>query len=196
MAKLWLSIGWSHISYACTIQKTPSHGMRVFPMSNITTIEPCIAQLATTPFRWGWDSNYWAPWMLHLPWKPPRLTRPLLHQKLTKPPGSLSRSNTSANRFIIFYRSLMPSTNITMINIRCHISFRWVTKSFVAFAEITPYMAPSKDSPTSVMVHTPSPRLWVTMILSSTLPPFLVCIQSSTWLSFDHISHHYWTPQR
>jgi hypothetical protein len=35
----------------------------------------------------------------------------LLHQKLTKPPGSLSGSITSANRFRIFYRSPMPSTS-------------------------------------------------------------------------------------
>jgi hypothetical protein len=33
--------------------KHPTHGMRVFPMSNIATIEPCIAQLAITPFKWG-----------------------------------------------------------------------------------------------------------------------------------------------
>ena len=31
--------------------------MRVFLMSIITTTELCIAQLATTPFRWGWDSK-------------------------------------------------------------------------------------------------------------------------------------------
>jgi hypothetical protein len=34
-------------------------------MFNIATIEPYIAPLATTPFRWGWDSNHWVPWMLH-----------------------------------------------------------------------------------------------------------------------------------
>jgi hypothetical protein len=48
----------------------------------------------------------------------------------------------------------------------------------------------------SGMGHTPSPRLWVTMILCSTFPLSLACTQSSMWLSFDHISHHYWTPQR
>jgi hypothetical protein len=40
---------------------TLTHGMRAFPMSNIATTEPCIAQPATTPFRWGWDSNHWVP---------------------------------------------------------------------------------------------------------------------------------------
>jgi hypothetical protein len=71
MAKLRLSIRWSYITYACTIKNTPTHGMRVFPMSNIDTTDPCIDQLATTPFRWVWDSNHWAPGMLHYPWKPP-----------------------------------------------------------------------------------------------------------------------------
>jgi hypothetical protein len=41
-----------------------------------------------------------------------------------------------------------------------------------------------------------SPRIWVAMILSSTLHPSLTCTQCSMWTSFDHIFHHYWTPQR
>jgi hypothetical protein len=49
------------ISCACIIPSTLAHGMRVFPMSNIATTEPCIAQPTTTPFRWGWDSNHWVP---------------------------------------------------------------------------------------------------------------------------------------
>jgi hypothetical protein len=36
-------------------------------MCNIATNEAYIAQLPTTPFRWGWDSKHWAPWMLHYP---------------------------------------------------------------------------------------------------------------------------------
>jgi hypothetical protein len=47
--------------------KHPRRRDVIFPMSIIATIEPCIAQLATNPFRWGWDSNHWAPWMLHYP---------------------------------------------------------------------------------------------------------------------------------
>jgi hypothetical protein len=66
--------------------------------------------------------------MLHYPLWPPRPTHPLLQLKLTKPPSSLSGSNTSTNRFMIFYRSPMPSTSNAMINIGCHISFRWETK--------------------------------------------------------------------
>ena len=97
-------------------------------MSNIATTEPYIAQLATTPFRWGWDSNHWAPWMLHYPLWPPKKTRRMLQLQLTKPPGSLSGSNTYTNRFRISYKSLMTSTSSTMINIRCHISFKWETK--------------------------------------------------------------------
>jgi hypothetical protein len=66
--------------------------------------------------------------MLHFPLQSPQLTHLLLQLKLTKPPISLSRSSTSTNRFRISYRSLMTSTNSAMINIWCHISFRWATK--------------------------------------------------------------------
>jgi hypothetical protein len=195
MVKLRSSIRMSYISCTCEIQNAPTHGMRVFPISNISTTEPYIAQLATTPFRWGWDSNHWAPWMLHYPWRSPWSTRPLLHQKLTKPLGLLSESNTSTDRFRIFYRSLMSSTSNTMINIGCHISFRWVAK-FGCICRKNALQDPIGSFAHSIMGRTPSPRLWVTMLLSSTLPPSLVCIQSSMWLSFGHNSHHYWTPQR
>jgi hypothetical protein len=164
-------------------------------MFNIATTEPYISQLATSPFRWGWDSNHWAPWMLHYPWRPTRSTHILLHQKMTKPPGSLSGSNTSTNRFRIFYRSLMPSIRSAMINIGCHISFRWATK-FGCTCKKNSLQVPIKSFTHSIMGHTPSPRLWVTMLLSSTFPLSLACTQSSMWLSFDHIYHHYWTPQR
>jgi hypothetical protein len=66
--------------------------------------------------------------MLHFPLRSPRLTHLLLQLKLTKPPGSLSGSSTSTNRFRISYRSPMTSTNNAMINIGCRISFRWATK--------------------------------------------------------------------
>jgi hypothetical protein len=123
-------------------------------MSNIAKTEPCIAQLDTTPFRWGWDSNHWAPWMLHYPWKPPRSTRPLLHQKLKKPLGSLSGSRTSANMFRIFYRSLMLSTSNAMINIGCHISFRWAKKFGCTYRK-NALQGPIGSFTQSVMSHTP-----------------------------------------
>jgi hypothetical protein len=49
--------------------------------------------------------------MLHYPLWSPRPTHLLLQLKLTKPPGSLRGSNTSANRFRISYRSPMTSTS-------------------------------------------------------------------------------------
>jgi hypothetical protein len=169
--------------------------MRVFPMSNIATNKPYIDQLTTTPFRWGWDSSHWAPWMLHYPWKTPWSTHPLLHQKLTKPPSSLSGSSTSFNRFSIFYRSPMPSTINTLINSRCHISFRWVTK-FGCTCRNNALHGPIEIFTHSDMGLTPSPRMWVTMFLCSTFPLSFAYTHSSTWLSFNHISHHFWTPQR
>jgi len=194
MAKLGSSIGWSYISCACTIKNTPAHGMRVFPMFNISLTKPCITQLATAPSRWGWDSNHWAPWMLRYPCWPPQPNSPLIHKKLTKPPSSLRRSSTSANRFRIFFRILMPSTSSAMINIGCHICFRWEIK-FGCTGRKNALQGPIGSFAHSVMGRTPSPRLWVTMILSSTFPLSLAYTQSSTWLSFDHISDHYWTPQ-
>ena len=47
-----------------------------------------------------------------------------------------------------------------------------------------------------VMGRTPSPRLWLIILLSSTFLLSLAYIQCSTWISFDLISHHYWTNQR
>jgi hypothetical protein len=47
-----------------------------------------------------------------------------------------------------------------------------------------------------IMGHTPSPRLWGIILLSSTFLLSLACTQCSTWTSFGLISHHYWTPQK
>jgi hypothetical protein len=98
---------------------TPTPGMRFFPMLNTTTMDPYIAQPSTTPFRWGWDFNHWVPWILHYPLRPPKQTRRMLQLNLTKPPSSLNESSTSANRFMIFYRSPIPSTSSAMINTGC-----------------------------------------------------------------------------
>jgi hypothetical protein len=65
--------------------------------------------------------------MLHFPLCSPQLTHLFLQLKMTKPPISLSGFDTSSNRFKISYRIPMTSTNNTMINIGCHISFRWET---------------------------------------------------------------------
>ena len=159
-------------------------------MSNIATNKPYIDQLTTTPFRWGWDSSHWAPWMLHYPWKTPWSTHPLLHQKLTKPPGSLSGSSTSANKFRISQRSPMTSTNNAMINIEFHISFRWATKFGFTCRKNTLH-DPIESFTHFVMGCTPSPSLWGIMLFLSTFLLSLACTQCSTWTSF----HHYWTPQ-
>jgi hypothetical protein len=169
--------------------------MSVLLKSNIATTDPCIAQMATTPFRWCWDSNHWALWMFHYPWRPLGLTHSLLHQKLTNPPDSLSGSNTFSNRFSLFYRSLMPSTRNAMINTGCQISFRWATK-FGFTCKKNVLQGPIKRLSHSSMGHTTSPRMWVTMILCSTFPLSLACTQSSMWIFVSHISHPYWTPQR
>jgi hypothetical protein len=131
--------------------------------------------------------------MLHFPLWSPRLTHLLLQLKLTKPPSSLSGSNTSTNRFRISYRSLMKSTSNSMINIGCHINYRWATK-FGCTCRKNALQDPIISLYHSIMGHTPSPRLQGIMILSSTFLLSLAYTQCSTWTSFGLIFHHYWTP--
>jgi hypothetical protein len=133
--------------------------------------------------------------MLHFPLRSPRPTHLLPQLKLTKPPGSLSRSSTSANRFKISYRNPMTSINSAMINIGCRISFRWATK-FGCTCRKNALQDPIESFTHFVMGHTLSPRPWGIMILSSTFLLSLVCTKCSTWISFALISHHYWTPQK
>jgi hypothetical protein len=133
--------------------------------------------------------------MLHYPLRSPQSTHLLLQLKLTKPPSSLSGSNTSANRFRISYRSLMTSISNTMINTGCHISFKWARK-FGCTCKKNALQDPIENFSHSVIGRTPSPRLWVIMLLSSTFFLSLAYTQCSTWISFNLISHHYWSPQR
>jgi hypothetical protein len=143
-------------------------------MFNIATTDPYIAQPATTLFRSGWDSYHLVPWILHHVLQPPRLTHLLLQLKFPKPLGSLSGSRTSSNRFRIFYRSPMPSTSNAMINTGCHISFRWETTCGCNCRNNT-LQGPIESFTHSIMDLTPSPSLWVTMLLSSTFPLSLAC---------------------
>jgi hypothetical protein len=164
-------------------------------MFNTARIEPYIAQPTTTPFRWGWDFSHWVPWMSHYPLRPPRKTHPMLKLKLKKELSSLNGSGTSTNRFMIFYRNPMPSTSNAMINIACHTSFRWETK-FGFTCRMNALEAPIGSYVHFSIDLTSFPRLWDTILLSSIFPRSLACTQCSMWISFDHIFHHYWTPQR
>jgi hypothetical protein len=139
--------------------------MRVSPMFSITTIDPSIARLTTTPFRWGWDFNHWVPLMLHCHLRPQRQNRPMLNLRLTKPLSLLNVFSTSSNKSMIFYINLMLSTSNVMINTRCHTRFRLETRFGCICKRI------SLEDPIGSFVHfamdlTPSSRLWVKMILS------------------------------
>jgi hypothetical protein len=159
-------------------------------MFNTTTIEPYISQPTTTHFRWGWDFNHWVLWMLHYPLWPPRKNCPMLKLNPTKVPGSLRIYNTSVNRFRIFYISPMRCTIKAMINTECHTSFRWEIK-FGCTCIKNALQVAIKIFTHSSMDLIPSPRLWVTIILSSTFPPSLSFTQCLMWTSFGHTSHHY-----
>jgi hypothetical protein len=164
-------------------------------MFNTVTTDPYIAQPTTTPFRWGWDFNHWVTWRLHYPLRPHRKNHPMLKPNPTKQPGSLNKSNTYTNMFKIFCRNPMPSTSSAMINTWCPTSFRWAIK-FGFICRNNSLQDPIRSFIHSVMDLTPSPRLWVIIILSSTFPPSLACTQCLMWTSFGHTFHHYWTPQR
>jgi hypothetical protein len=133
--------------------------------------------------------------MWHHPLRSPRPTHLLLQMKLTNPLGSLRGSITSANKFRISYRSPMTSTSSAMINTGCHIRFRWV-KKFGCTCRKSALHYPIESFTHSLMGRTPSPTLWVIILSRSTFLLSLGCTQCSMWISFDHISHHYWTPQR
>jgi hypothetical protein len=133
--------------------------------------------------------------MLHFPLRSPRPTRLLLQLKFTKTPSSLSGSSTSTNRFRISYISPMTSSNNTMINTGCNISFRWET-NFGCTCRKNALQDPIGSFAHYIMGHTLSPSLWGIIILSSTFLLYLACNQCSTWISFALISHHYWTPRK
>jgi len=153
--------------------------MRVFHMFIIATINPYIAQPTTTHFKWGWDFNHWVPWMLHYPLRPPRKTHRMLQLELTNPPGSLRGSNTSTNRFRIFYRIPMPRTSNTMINTGCGTSFKWETK-FGCTCRKNALQDPTESFTHSIMGRTLSPRPWGIILLSSAFLLSLACTQCST----------------
>jgi hypothetical protein len=126
------------------------------------------------PFQVGLGFQPLGPMDVALPLAATRQTRRMLQLELTKPPGSLSGSSTSTNKFRIFYRSLMPSASSSMINTGCHTSFRWETKfGFTCRKNALQGLIGSFIH--SVMDPTPSPRLWVIILLSSTFPHSLAC---------------------
>jgi hypothetical protein len=131
--------------------------------------------------------------MLHYLLQPHRQTLPMFGLRPTKPPDSFSGFNTSANSSMRFCRNPILSTSSAMINRRYRTSFRLET-SFGYICKRIILQGPIRSSTHFSMGLTPSPRLWVAMILSSTLHPSLVCTHCSMWTSFSHIFHHYWTP--
>jgi hypothetical protein len=132
--------------------------------------------------------------MLHYLLSPHKKNIPMFILRPTKPPDSLSGFNTSSNMSMRFCRNPMLSTRSTMINIGYRTSFRWETRSSYICRKITLQLPIGSYAPLS-MGLTLSPRLWVAMILSSTLHPSLHLTQCSMWTSFRHIFHTYWTPR-
>jgi hypothetical protein len=169
--------------------------MRVFPMFKTTTTWLSIAPPSIAHFRWGWDSNPWVPLMLHYLLQTHRHNISMIILRSTKPPDSLSGFNTSTNKSMRFYRNPKLSISSAMINTWYRMSFKWETRSsYICRKSALP--GPIESSSHFVMGLTLSPRLWVEILLRSTLHPSLACTQCSMWTSLDHIFHHYLTPQR
>jgi hypothetical protein len=133
--------------------------------------------------------------MFHYLLKPHRKYLPMFSLRPTKPPYSLIGFITSTNMSMRFCRKTMLITSSSMINNRYRTSFRWDTRSGYICRKIT-LQGPIISSTHFTMGLKLSPRLWVAMILSSTLHPSLACTQCSMWTSFGHNFHHYWKSHR
>jgi hypothetical protein len=155
-----------------------------------TTIGLSIAPPSIYNFRWGWDSNPWVPlkWHYLLPQHGKKLRMFIL--RLTKPLYSLRGFIIFTNRSVRFCRNPMQSTSSATINIGYHTSFRWETRFGYICRKIT-LQGPIGRFTHFIMGITQSPRLWVAMLLISTLHPSLACTQCSMWTSFGHIFHPY-----
>ena len=116
--------------------------------------------------------------MLHFLLPPHIQTLPLISLWLKNPPDSLRGFNTSTNMSRIFCRNPMLSTRNDMINTQYHTSFRLVTKyGYICKRNVS--LGPIKSSIHFAMGLTLSPRVWVKILLSSTLPPSLDWIAPS-----------------
>ena len=109
--------------------------------------------------------------------------------------GSMLVSNVVCLTTSIFCRKLMPSTSNDMINNGFHTNSKWVTRFGCICRKST-----SQD-PIGSFVHfdmglTPSPRLWVTMLLNWVFPASLAYTRYSMWTSFAHTFHYCWTHRR
>jgi hypothetical protein len=146
------------VSYACTTPNICEHVMKASPIFKI-------AQSTIDPLRWGWDFNHWVPLMSCFPLHRHMHNHRMFNIRPTNPKSLLNRLSTSSNRSMIFYRKPMLSTNNFMINIRYRTSFRWETRYGCIYRKST-LQDPIRSFVHFVMDLTPSPRLWVTMILS------------------------------
>lgn len=148
--------------------------MRALPICNIVITKLSIVWLITIPFKWDWYFNYCV-WLmlLCLMWLHSQNTH-MYSMRMINQPSLLNASNTSTNRFTTPWRSLMPSTSNGRIKVRCHIGFRWATK-FGWICRNNALSEPIGRSDHSYTGLTPLPRLWVTIVSSTTFPHSLAC---------------------
>jgi hypothetical protein len=148
-----------------------------------------------SPFHVGMRFQPLGPIDVALPLSTTQTKYSHVQSEAKKSTRSLSGFSTSSNRSMRFCRNPMLSTSSAMINTGYRTSFRYEIRSGYICRK-SALQGPIGSSTHFAMGLTLSPRMWVAMILSSTLHPSLACTQCSIWTSFDHIFHHYWTPQR
>ena len=134
-------------------------------MSSTATKELSIAQLAIVPFKWAWDFNHCVPLMLQFLLQLHRQNMHMFNLKLIKPSSLLDAFSTFVSRFMVSWINSILSTNNIMTYIRCHRSFKWVTR-FNCICKMNSLQNPIGIFDHSDMGLTPSPILWVTMLSS------------------------------
>lgn len=126
MEKQRSSIWWSCTYYVCITLSSHEHGMRSLPMCNTTTTKLSIARQAVAPFKGVWEFNHCA-WLMFSLLMPLHRHNPHMYsQRLIKQLGLFKTFNTSANSFTTSWINPVASISNDMINIGCHMSFRWV----------------------------------------------------------------------
>lgn len=137
--------------------------MKTSPMCKKSITQFSIGQIDTIHFRWVCDFNHYVSLMFHFLLQLHRKNLLMLNQKLIKILRLMSEFNTFASRYMTYQIKPMPSINNNMINIMCHIHFRWVTKFGYIYRNKSLSQFIGIFDPSN-MILTPSLGFWETII--------------------------------
>ena len=117
------------------------------------------------PFRVGLGFQPLGPIDVALPLASTQAKSCHSHMEADKAIRFIERLSTSEKKSMIFCRKLMPSTSNTMISIRFHTNSKWVTR-FGCICRKSASWDLIERFIQFDMGLTPSPRLWMTMLLN------------------------------